>query len=114
MTPLYDVISLWPVVGKGANRVAWPEAKLAMAVRAKNVHHQLARIHTRHWHGLAHRSATPGVWDAMQSVVARVEPAISAVQARLPAGFPERTAEAIFEGLRQQCRAWESGLVALA
>lgn len=114
MTPLYDVISVWPVIGHGPNLVAWQEAKLAMAVRSKNVHHELARIQTRHWQGLAQRSGAEGVWEAMQALVARVEPAIAAVQRQLPAGFPERTAQTIFDGLRRQSRAWEAGLTGLS
>ena len=114
MPPLYDVISVWPVIGRGPNQVAWPQAKLAMAVRSSNVHHELARIDTRHWLGLAQRSGAEGVWEAMQALVARVEPAITAVQAQLPPGYPERTAETVFAGLRQQLRAWEVGLRALA
>ncbi|MCE2688710.1 MAG: type II toxin-antitoxin system HipA family toxin [Rubrivivax sp.] len=114
MTPLYDVISVWPVIGQGPNQVAWQEAKLAMAVRLKNVHYQLDRIQTRHWHGLAQRSGAEGVWDAMQALVARVDPAIAAVQGLLPAGFPEPTAGAIFDGLRRQQGRWQAGLQSLA
>jgi serine/threonine-protein kinase HipA len=114
MTPLYDVISLWPVIGKGSNHVAWQAAKLAMAVRSKNAHYELAGIETRHWHGLAQRSGVEGTWEAMQALVARVVPAIESVQARLSADFPQRTAKAIFEGLRRQARAWEAGLRHLA
>jgi serine/threonine-protein kinase HipA len=114
MTPLYDVISVWPVIGQGPNQVAWQEAKLAMAVRLKNVHYQLDRIQTRHWHGLAERSGAEGVWDAMQALVARVDPAIAAVQGLLPAGFPEPTAGAIFDGLRRQQGRWQAGLQSLA
>lgn len=114
MTPLYDVISVWPVIGNGPNRVAWQEAKLAMAVRSKNVHYELARIQTRHWQGLAQRGGAEGTWEAMQALVARVEPAIARVQMLLPAGFPERTAQTIFDGLRRQSRAWEAGLPGLA
>ena len=90
MTPLYDVISVWPVIGRGPNPVAWQQAKLAMAVRSRNVHCELARIDTRHWLGLAQRSGAEGVWEAMPALVARVEPAITAVQAQLPPGYPER------------------------
>lgn len=114
MTPLYDVISVWPVIGHGPNQVAWQEAKLAMAVRSKNPHYQLDRIQTRHWHGLAQRSGAEGAWEMMQDLVARVEPAIAAVQGLLPAGFPERTAEAIFDGLRRQQARWSAGLPSLA
>jgi serine/threonine-protein kinase HipA len=114
MTPLYDVISVWPVIGNGPNLVAWREAKLAMAVRSKNVHYELARIQTRHWRGLAQRSGAEGTWEAMQTLVASVEPAIARVQMLLPMGFPERTAQTIFDGLHQQSRAWEAGLPGLA
>ena len=114
MTPLYDVISVWPVIGHGPNLVAWQEAKLAMAVRSRNAHYELARIQTRHWQGLAQRSGAEGVWEAMQAMVARVESAIAAVQSLLPAGFPERTAVAIFDGLRRQQGRWQAGLQGLA
>jgi serine/threonine-protein kinase HipA len=114
MTPLYDVISAWPVIGHGQNLLAWQEAKLAMAVRAKNVHYELAPLQTRHWHGLASRSGAEGAWEAMQALATRVEPAIAAVQRRLPDDFPQRTAQTIFDGLRQQNRTWETGLSGLA
>lgn len=114
MTPLYDVISAWPIIGTGPNQVAWQEAKLAMAVRSKNTHYQLARIQTRHWESLAQRSGADGTWQAMQALVARVPSAIAAVQAQItngqPAGFPPRMTEAIFHGLKRQVQAWESGL----
>jgi serine/threonine-protein kinase HipA len=114
MTPLYDVISAWPIIGDGANRVAWQEAKLAMAVRSKNTHYQLARIQTRHWRALAERSGAEGAWPAMQALVARVPAAIDAVQAQIamtqPAGFPQRMTESIVDGLKKQVRAWDIGL----
>jgi serine/threonine-protein kinase HipA len=114
MTPLYDVLSAWPVIGHGAHHIAWQEAKLAMAVRSKNVHYELAGIQTRHWQGLAQRSGADGAWEAMQALVARVEPAIAAVQARLGADFPQQTAQPIFEGLVRQARTWQAGLQHLA
>jgi hypothetical protein len=50
----------------------------------------------------------------MQALVARVDPAIAAVQGLLPAGFPERTAGAIFDGLRRQQGRWQAELQSLA
>jgi len=32
LTPLYDVLSAWPVVGSKKNELPWPKAKLAMAM----------------------------------------------------------------------------------
>jgi len=35
MTPLYDVLSAWPVIGSGAKQSPLQDAKLAMAVAGK-------------------------------------------------------------------------------
>ena len=109
MTPLYDVISLWPVIGKGPNHVPWPSAKLAMAIRSKSANYVLQSILARHWQGVAQRSGVPGVWDAMVRMAERVEPALVALQASLPADFPERTAWAVFTGVRSQLKRLTAG-----
>ena len=113
MTPLYDVISLWPVVGRGANQVPWPSAKLAMAVRSKNTHYALQTILTRHWKGAANKAGVAGVWDAMLALLARVDPALDALEQNLPADFPPRTAETVFRGVRAQLKRWHQGLATL-
>ena len=46
-TPLYDVMSAWPVIGKGARQFAWQKVKLAMALHAKNAHYRVAEIQRR-------------------------------------------------------------------
>jgi len=112
MTPLYDVISLWPVIGKGPNHVPWPSAKLAMAVRSKSAHYVLQSILARHWRVVAQKSGVPGVWGAMLSLVERVQPALEAVHASLPADFPGRTAAAVFDGVRSQLKRWQHGVLA--
>ena len=48
MTPLYDVLSMWPYFGKGRNQFNRKRAGLAMAKRSKNVHYAFNTIHTRH------------------------------------------------------------------
>ena len=106
MTPLYDVISVWPVVGNGANQVPWRSAKLAMAVRSRNAHYNLHNIQPLHWRGIADKAGVPDVWEDMQAMAERVEPAMAAVQARLPADFPGRTADTIFKGISSQLKRW--------
>ena len=39
LTPLYDVLSAYPVIGTGANQLSPFKVKMAMAVRSKNTHH---------------------------------------------------------------------------
>ncbi|MBB3195786.1 type II toxin-antitoxin system HipA family toxin [Roseateles terrae] len=114
MTPLYDVLSVWPVVGKGPNQVAWPRAKLAMALRGKNAHYQLNSIQVRHWHAGAIQSGVEGVWEDMCAMMERVEAAIDAVQALLPEDFPKKVSEKVFRGMEAQHKHWVQGLALLA
>ena len=67
----------------------------------------------RHWQGVAQRSGVPGVWDAMLHMVERVEPALVALQAALPADFPARTAETVFDGVRRQLTRWQQRVTTL-
>lgn len=113
MTPLNDVISLWPVIGKGPNHVPWPSAKLAMAIPSKTVHYVLQSILVRHWQGAAQKSGVPDVWEAMQRMAERVGPALAAMQALLPDEFPARTAETVFDGVRRQLTRWNQGVKAI-
>jgi len=111
MTPLYDVISVWPYLGEAPNQIHWRRAALAMALRSKSAHYALHGIEARHWHALAARHGGPPVWQAMLALVSRVDHAIEAV--KLPQGFPPRTWEIIAKGMRSQARRFEAGLAGL-
>ncbi len=102
MTPLYDVLSAWPIIGHGPNQVAFKRAKLAMALRSKNTHYHLHEIQTRHWQVLARQAGIP--FDQLADLVERVPQAFDTVQAQLPAGFPERVWRAIRDGTGLQAR----------
>jgi serine/threonine-protein kinase HipA len=113
LTPLYDVLSAWPIIGNGANRIAYARAKLAMAARGeRNLHYRLREVQLRHWQRLAH-SCGPDVWERMKSMVDSVDGALASVEAALPAGFPPRTWEPIAAGMRRHAllfqRASEAG-----
>ena len=43
LTPLYDVLSAWPIIGHGKNQLAIEKAKLAMALRGRRAHYRLNR-----------------------------------------------------------------------
>ena len=65
LTPLYDVLSIWPIMGEGPNKISWHNARLAMSVRGKNKHYLLKDIQRRHFNDMAaqcglgeHRRAT--------------------------------------------------------
>jgi serine/threonine-protein kinase HipA len=101
LTPLYDVLSAWPIIGDGPNRIAYQEAKLAMAIRGeKSAHYRLRDIQMRHWQRLA-AACGPGVWERMLQMVRAVDDALETVGQSLPHGFSARTWEPIAAGLRR-------------
>lgn len=113
LTPLYDVLSAWPVIGHGRNVSPLRKARLAMAVHGKNTHDRLSEIQTRHWRQLALMTGGEALWLALLALVERVEPALRRVESRLPPTFPARTAAAIFAGMRAQLRLFHGGIAAL-
>lgn len=110
MTPLYDILSVWPYLGDGPNQFNPRQVGLAMALRSKNPHYRMDAIQARHWHGLAMKHGGPAVWEAMKGLVENVEPALGAVGARLPKGFPGRIWDAISNGMREQAARFTAGL----
>jgi serine/threonine-protein kinase HipA len=110
MTQLYDVISVWPYLGDGANQFHWRSAGLAMALRARNAHYTFHSIRTRHWHTLAMKNGGPPTWQAMLAMVDHIEEALAAVESRLPRSFPGRSWDTIQAGVRSQVHAFTAGL----
>lgn len=108
-TPLYDVLSAHPIIGKGRNKLAPAKVKLAMAVRGETNHYHLQEIQYRHWLAMAqHLVLGKGVAEQIiDELLAQTEAVIDSVGAELPKGFPADVAEAIFTGLKAQARRLE-------
>lgn len=105
LTPLYDVLSAWPIIGNRKNQLAWKNARLAMAVSGKNRHYELATVMRRHFNTTAARCGWgESAEDIIGELLARLEPAIAAVTKQLPPGFPQDVAAALFDGMRTQAR----------
>lgn len=100
LTPLYDVLSAWPIIGEAPNLVSEHNARLAMAVHSKNVHYRLREIRARHWMALAERCGE-GVWEQMITMVAGVDAALGRVQGLLPNDFPARVWHAVRDGTKK-------------
>ncbi|MCY7371359.1 MAG: type II toxin-antitoxin system HipA family toxin [Polaromonas sp.] len=110
MTPLYDVLSAWPIIGTGANQVHPRRAKLAMALKSKDTHHHLHEITTFHWQTLAQQSGVPGAFDQMVTLVLQVPDALERMAAQLPDGFPQHVFKPIRAGMLAQADKFVSGL----
>lgn len=100
MTPLYDVLSAWPVIGDGPNHLSWQRAKLAMAWRSENAHYRISEIQRRHINRVAAKLGVGrNAEDIVEELLANTPKAIDKVDKQLPNGFPEEVAARIFSGL---------------
>jgi serine/threonine-protein kinase HipA len=100
MTPLYDIMSAYPAMGRGPNQLDPKQARLAMAVVSKNKHYLLSEIQPRHWREMGKRCGI----DAEALVAETVDqvPAVLAAAAKaLPSGFPAFVSDRIFAGLQR-------------
>jgi serine/threonine-protein kinase HipA len=100
LTPLYDVLSAWPVIGKKANELPPQKVRLAMALPGERPRYHLAQLQRRHFEmfgariGLGRRAST-----LIDEMMARAPAAIEQVQRALPRRFPQALAARIFEGI---------------
>ncbi len=100
LTPLYDVMSAWPAIGKGTREFSWQKVKMAMALRTKNVHYRISEIQRRHWNEVAKANALGEDFETTIQKIISITPAvIESVVAKLQPGFPVSVSEKIFEGL---------------
>ena len=105
MTPLYDVLSAWPIIGHGKNQLAIDKAKLAMSLRGRRAHYRLNRDHRPTLAGTRQqRTADRDLWRRMQSFVEAASAALERVEKRLPRTFPERVYVTIRDGVRVQAQ----------
>lgn len=98
LTPLYDVLSAWPVIGRGANMIPIHDAKLAMGLHATSTHYKIKEIRIRHWKLLAQTCGVAGVWERMLALVDRVERALADVERQLPPAFPPNVWDKVHAG----------------
>jgi serine/threonine-protein kinase HipA len=109
LTPLYDVLSAWPIIGNGPNRVPYPRARLAMGVKSAHMHYRLRDIHARHWRQLAN-SVGVGAWERMVAVADDVDRVLGTVEVELPPDFPPSVWTAIAAGMKRHVASFRSSL----
>lgn len=108
LTPIYDVMSGYPVLGPGPNQWAERKLKMAMALLGNNRHYLAHGIQRRHFNSTAKAvgygaNAEP----LLQDFIARTPAVIDQVRAELPAGFSEQVADKILGGLLASAQALE-------
>jgi serine/threonine-protein kinase HipA len=101
LTPFYDVLSAWPIIGRGPNMLDARKAKLALAVRSKNPHWKLTEIKAWHWDAVARDAGLGNATELLAETAGQVDLVIASVERQLSRSFPARVADRIFSGMRQ-------------
>jgi len=101
LTPRYDVLSAFPVLGKKAGQLSPNKVKMAMAVPSqKRKHYHWDSIVYRHWQYLAKQCGIAEQLDRMIAELRETTPAVIAnVESLLPKEFPASVAGPILKGL---------------
>lgn len=100
LAPLYDILSTYPIQGRGPGQLDPRKVRLAMAVEGKNRHYLTCEIHYRHWIALAARLGLEA--DAPRLVadmVERTAPVLEQIGGALPGGFPMEAFDAVRAGM---------------
>ncbi|QQC67463.1 type II toxin-antitoxin system HipA family toxin [Paraburkholderia ginsengisoli] len=101
MTPLYDVMSIWPVEGNGPNQWSWFKARLAMGMWSRSKHDAFRDVQRRHFNTMALKCSYGAHAEPLiQRLIEQTPDVIARVSAELPEGFPAKVAERIFKGLK--------------
>lgn len=109
LTPIYDVMSAYPVIGPGPNQWADHDVKMAMALLGKKNRHYLARnIQRRHFNSTAKKVGYGDTAEPLlQEFIARTPAVVEKVRADLPVGFSEAVADKVLGGVLAAAQALE-------
>lgn len=100
LTPLYDIISAYPLIER--KQLDVKKIKMAMALKGKNTHY--------HWHNMQRRYfletanainySVENAESILNEILEQIDSVIDNVTAKLPKGFPITISQPIFDGLQ--------------
>lgn len=101
LTPIYDVISAYPIVAK--NQLQLPKLKMAMSLKGKNHHYRWQDLRLRHWLNMAAECQFEEniMRLIIEETLDNVESVINKVEKDLPNNFPVQISHSIFEGMKR-------------
>jgi serine/threonine-protein kinase HipA len=113
LTPRYDVLSAYPVMGTGAGQLSPLKVRMAMAVWRKNRHYRWSETRRAHFEATAADCRLRDAGLLIDELVQRTPQAIEQVRAQLPDSFPGSVAGPIFDGLSRAAAALAQPKVAV-
>ena len=100
LAPLYDILSTYPVQGRGPGQLDPRRARQAMAVSGTNRHYGISDIHHRHWVAMAGRLGLEAkARDVLAGLGGDVEAVLESVGNQLPPGFPCAVYDTVRNGM---------------
>ena len=104
LTPLYDVLSIFPILGKRNDQISVQKASLAMAIRGNKNHYLINQIQRRHFINQANQVgfSKAEAEEMITDIVEKSEKVVNSVSDLLPQDFPRKLARKIFDGLIRQ------------
>ena len=102
LTPFYDVLSMWPVIGHGSGLLDLRRATMAMGLKGKSLHRKIQEIRPYHWDEAARLAGLVKASDLIEEIVAQIPGVLEHVDGETPADFPGKIRDAIFEGISSQ------------
>lgn len=105
LTPMYDVLSAWPIIGHGPSLIPPQKVKMAMAWIGKNRHYLADSIQRRHMDATAFKCGYGATADDLVAeIIAQTPGVLDRVAAELPAGFPQILVDSILNGLSDSAK----------
>lgn len=103
LTPVYDVMSVFPVMGRGHNKIPKEKVKMAMAVSGKNRHYKWIDITFDHWIATAKLCGLDSstVETIISELVKNTSNVITTVSSQLSYDFPKTISDSIFSGMER-------------
>lgn len=109
LTPLYDVLSAWPIAGNRQNQVHHKKLSLAMALRGTQKHYRIVEVTRRHFNIVARQCGFDNDMESIiADVIARTPSVIERVGASLPSGFPEKLYYVVTKELQKAAKSIEA------
>ena len=104
MTPIYDVLSIFPILGPKQDQITRRKATLAMAVRGSKNYYELDRIMKRHFITQANsvEISTEESINIIDGIILATPTVIKHVYTLLPEGFNKSLADSILQGMKAQ------------
>lgn len=100
LTPVYDVLSAYPLVTK--RQIELRKMRMAMALHGKNTHYAHHEIMPRHWFDEAKKAGFPEaeMQFIIDDTINNIDSVIETVSSHLSPEIPENIVDAVFSGMK--------------